>query len=363
MATLGDFYRSRFELLHETLDRSKAYEMDINALMQSFGGTTGAIAAWHMIPPGVKSRVAQGYDRLTGRLTRKWDIADQKENAEIADEVKRASNQTGAQQAVLQQLVPDFAKKISADPDLLERAFLETMGEAYRKQENKDAVAEECLIDLAKKTQDHADTDDVLDEDWLNLFSSYAEKASSERTRQLWGRILSGQVRRPGSFGLSTLRCLSEIDQNLARLFIDIAPLVSGSVILIGPEDKNKRFNDFLELQQAGLLAGVEANIGVNIPISDNNIGEWIDDQFVLRIETNSTAPLIVPSITLTKAGKELLAIVDRAGTYGDRLNFMYNAIPRHGVKSFSIHLVVMKSAAGTHCERFPLKKWPEDSN
>lgn len=363
MATLGDFYRSRFELLHETLDRSKAYEMDINALMQSFGGTTGAIAAWHMLPPGVKSRVAQGYDRLTGRLTRKWDIADQKENAEIADEVKRASNQTGAQQAVLQQLVPDFAKKISADPDLLERAFIETMGEAYRKQENKDAVAEEYLIDLAKKTQDHADTDDVLDEDWLNLFSSYAEKASSERTRQLWGRILSGQVRRPGSFGLSTLRCLSEIDQNLARLFIDITPLVSGSAILIGQEDKNKRFNDFLELQQAGLLAGVEANIGVSIPISDNNIGEWIDDQLVLRIEANSTAPLFVPSITLTKAGRELLAIVDRAGTHADRLNFMYNAIPRHGIKSFSIHLVLMKSAAGTHYASLPLKKWPEDSN
>jgi len=336
--------------------------MDLNALLQSIGGTTGTMALWHSVPPGVKSRVAQGYDRLTGRLTRRWDVADQKENAGLADEAKRASNQTSAQQAVLQLLVPDFAKKISNDPDRLERAFIETMGEAYRKQENKDAVAEEYLKDIADKSQDHAGNDDPLDEDWLNLFSSYAEKASSERTRQLWGRILSGQVRHPGRFALSTLRCLSEIDQNIARLFVDITPLVSGSTIFISSEDKNKRFGDLLELQQAGLVVGVEAQIGVNISFSDNNIGEWYDEQFYLRIESNSKTPIHVPCVALTKAGRELLTLVDRSGTHGDRLNFMYNAIPRHGIQSFSIHLRTAKSAGGVHYTIAPVKKWPEDS-
>ncbi|MCW8308104.1 DUF2806 domain-containing protein [Acidiphilium sp. PA] len=337
--------------------------MDLNALIQSFSGTTGAIAAWHAVPSGVKSRVAQGYDRLTGRLTRKWDVADQKENAGLADDAKRKSNKTDAQEAVLQLLVPDFAKKISCDPDRLERALIETMGEAYRNQENKDAVAEECLKDVAAKSQDYAVNDDLLDEDWLNLFSSYAEKASSERTRQLWGRILSGQVRRPGSFGLSTLRCLSEIDQNIARLFIKITPLVSDSAIFIAAKEKDKRFSEFLELEQAGLLAGVEANLCVKIPVSDSNIGEWSDDQFFLRIESHSTTPIEVPCIVLTKAGRELLTIVDRTGTHGDRLNFMYNAIPRRDIKSFSIHLIMSRLAAGIRYAGIPLKKWPEDIN
>jgi hypothetical protein len=337
--------------------------MDLNALIQSFGGTTGAITAWNAVPSGVKSRVAQGYDRLTGRLTRKWDVADQKENAGLADDAKRVRNKTDAQKAVLQLLVPDFAKKISCDPDRLERAFIETMGEAYRNQENKDAVAQECLKDIAAKSRDHTVSDDPLDEDWLNLFSSYAEKASSERTRQLWGRILSGQVRRPGSFGLSTLRCLSEIDQNIARLFINITPLVSGSAIFITSEDKNKRFSEFLELQQAGLLAGVEADLCAKIPVSDNNIAEWSDEQFFLRIESHSTTLIKVPCIALTKAGRELLTIVDRTGTHGDRLNFMYNAIPRHGIKSFSIYLIMSRSTAGVRYASIPLKKWPEDSN
>jgi hypothetical protein len=39
----------------------------------------------------------------------------------------------------------------------------------------------------------------------------------------------------------------------------------------------------------------------------------------------------------------------------------MYNAVPRHGTKSFSIHLVSGKTANEVLFFIEPLKKWPED--
>ena len=39
-----------------------------------------------------------------------------------------------------------------------------------------------------------------VDPDWLNHFGGYAEKATSEHVRDLWARVLGGEIRRPGSF-------------------------------------------------------------------------------------------------------------------------------------------------------------------
>ena len=55
--------------------------------------------------------------------------------------------------------------------------------------------------------------------DWLDFFGDYAEKANAEAVRDLWGRVLAGEIRRPGTFSLYTLRILAELDQQVARWF------------------------------------------------------------------------------------------------------------------------------------------------
>ena len=55
-----------------------------------------------------------------------------------------------------------------------------------------------------------------VDPDWLNHFGGYAEKATSEHVRDLWARVLGGEIRRPGSFSLATLRLLAELDRQMA---------------------------------------------------------------------------------------------------------------------------------------------------
>jgi hypothetical protein len=161
---------------------------------------------------------------------------------------------------------------------------------------------------------------------------------------------------------LSTIRCLSEIDQKTAKLFTDLSPLISNNVIFISQEDKNKQFSDFLALQEAGLVAGVEASLSINIPVSDDNTWEWSDEHLYLKITKNSGAATAIPCIALTKSGRELLTLVDRSGTHGERMNLIYNAIPRHGIQSFSIHLITGKSENQINYVITPIKKWPEDA-
>jgi len=52
--------------------------------------------------------------------------------------------------------------------------------------------------------------------DFLNLFLSFDDTASSENLQDLFARVLAGEVRKPGSFSLRTLHVVAIMDQHLA---------------------------------------------------------------------------------------------------------------------------------------------------
>jgi len=314
-----------------------------------------------MIPEGVKNRCGQGFDRLTGRLTRKWDQEDKKENADVDDDIKREGNKSEAQRKVLDLLVPDVAKTISADPVLLERATVEMMGDAYRKQENKDAVAEEALKDIGEKHTDSSDTREALDEDWLNFFSSYAEKATSERTRQLWGRILSGEVRHPGRFSLPTLRLLSEIDQKTASSFVEISSFVIRNAIYIPLEYKSEHFSDFLRLENAGLINGVSASLAITFQEKPDTPAHIVDEDFVILIKTNENKikNLKITAIILTDTGTELLKIIDKPQKNPDKMAKLEEALKENiSISRYSIHKITHKNENSLNYDMNPISSW-----
>ena len=60
---------------------------------------------------------------------------------------------------------------------------------------------------------------DEPDHDWTARFFNDVQDVSSEKMQVLWGRILSGQVERPGSSSLRTLGVLRDLDKDTANLF------------------------------------------------------------------------------------------------------------------------------------------------
>lgn len=316
-------------------------------------------AVWHLIPEGVKNRCGQGFDRLTGRLTRKWDRKDKKEDAGINDGIKREGNKSEAQKKVLELLAPDVAKKISADPELMERATIEMMGDAYRKQQNKDAVAEEAIKDIGEKYINSSSTNDKLDDDWLNIFSSYAEKASSERTRQLWGRILSGEVRHPGRFSLSTLRLLSEIDQSTAKNFVELAPIIDGTNIIVSTKYKNDRFHKFLSLQQSGIISGADTLLSISTKIDNDGNGHLLIGDIFIIIKSQQNIDVDIPAMCLTQTGKELLSIIDYNIDKTQKLDRISEAIEENNfVTSYKMFDIIKVEKSQINYRKDPIKYW-----
>jgi hypothetical protein len=107
------------------------------------------------------------------------------------------------------------------------------LAKEYRQQGNREAVAREFLNDLQQTEElptQSTEPAPELDDDWLNVFERYAGDASTDRMQRLWGRVLAGEVRRPGRFSIRTLRFLSEFSQQDALLFADFCTSAFGGI-------------------------------------------------------------------------------------------------------------------------------------
>lgn len=105
--------------------------------------------------------------------------------------------------------------------ELNERALTYVLNEAKLEQRNREAilrVAAEELHDSLTEVDARAE----IDEDWLNLFSRFASDKSNADIQRLWGRILAGEIRSPGSIKLRTLSTLSTFDKEDANFAYDV---------------------------------------------------------------------------------------------------------------------------------------------
>jgi hypothetical protein len=89
--------------------------------------------------------------------------------------------------------------------------------EEKRKLENKVAAAQAAIEELEVDPGSISAAHEIED-DWLNLFARLAEDKSSETLRRLFGKVLAGEVKKPGSFSLRTIQLLATISKSDADL-------------------------------------------------------------------------------------------------------------------------------------------------
>jgi Protein of unknown function (DUF2806) len=143
--------------------------------------------------------------------------------------------------------------------------------EERRKLENRAAVTKAALEDIdANPTAPDAPTE--IDDDWLNFFVRVSEEKSSEELQQLFGKILAGEIRRPGSFSLRTVQLMSTISKRDAEALSTLVSYALQGAILpfvIGDNGKPNE-GERLLLVELG-IAGHPARIGgmaINYDIS-----------------------------------------------------------------------------------------------
>lgn len=172
-----------------------------------------------------------------------------------------------------------------------------------------------------------------VSDDWLNAFEAEAAKMSSDQMRLLFGKILAGEISNPGAYSIRTVKLLSQLDNNAARLF---TLLCSAAVSLqVGPTVLDARVVSFGQaaaqngLRQFGLsfdnlnllaeygliISDYNSYFGYSMAIAKGGvvrhplIFQNRRIAFVERAGVN-VGEFRVNGVALTKAGKELLPIV-----------------------------------------------------
>lgn len=125
--------------------------------------------------------------------------------------------------SMLTKAVAEKAAELAVnDPEVLDRALNTMLARSYRAQKNKDAVAKIAVEELSKAPPP-SDSQGPSD-DWINKFERYAEDASSDDLRLMFGRLLAGEVRAPGGVPISTLHLVSVLDPLTAKLIEQVLP-------------------------------------------------------------------------------------------------------------------------------------------
>jgi hypothetical protein len=260
-------------------------------------GEVGVAASWSStgISLSLKSRAVAYWDRLVGGKSLA-KIAEQEGEAAL---IKAGYD---ARRRIMEAQTDAAVKIVSDDPTFGEKLVDRFMTEETARQINREAVAIKYVEHLKEAPEEEGENlaaETEADDDWMNVYVANAEKASSERLRDMWGRVLSGQVRHPGSFSLPTLRFIAELDEKTAATFekyIEVR-LPNGNILRPDSFDED-RIADLAFLEAIGLIYGFSGDHLLNNIISrDNKSVQLIFGDIFLRMlakEPNYTYSLRV---------------------------------------------------------------------
>jgi len=194
------------------------------------------------------------------------------------------------------------------------RAAERLIARELRRQHNIETIIDRAIDELP-----HAVSDEKVDEDWMIQFFDSCQDVSNDQMKQIWARLLAGEVARPGTFSpraLATVKLMQQEDawlfERLCKYVWKLGPsivpvLLSPKSIYVKSYKCDIEFGHQLHLEALGLLstAGIgEITIGVSFPCAV----EYFSKQYILTVDGSVQLP--VGKALFTSAGEELSLVV-----------------------------------------------------
>lgn len=202
------------------------------------------------VKAAAKSRAVSSFDRLIGSLA---DAG----SAWFEGIAQRRRAKTDGETRIIEATVKYGLSTINTEDEFARRAFEGLFSKVARQQLNKEEVVAEAVEDLRNKPPSDGECSAgpfVINDEFMDAFERYAETASTEELRKRWGRVLSEEIRKPGTFSAKVLRATSELDSDTAKLFESLMRYRTGSY-LVSCIMSDLQYSDRLRLIDAGLLA------------------------------------------------------------------------------------------------------------
>lgn len=199
---------------------------------------------------------------------------------------------------------------------IIDRIEERVLHREFRNQKNLDS------INLIAAQELHTETEvsnEEVDKDWINRFFNYAQEISNEEMQRLWGKVLAGEVKSPGSYSMRTLGVLRNLTKREAEIFQKFAQLsIKGhdSSFILNPNDYLKdKFGisipDKLIMGEVGLMS-TDA-LYFEIKKADSNEKEvFIYGKKLILVELEENAELqTLPVRAFTVTGIQLLKLIN----------------------------------------------------
>ncbi len=154
---------------------------------------------------------------------------------------------------------PQVLQDVSSD----QRVIMRMEYQEAKKQSNIEQVIQRSYEELRDDDEQEIPSERPQS-DWITRFFRIAEDISTDQMQTLWGKILAGEVKKPGSYSLRTLDLLKNITHKEAELFVRVCKVsfLSNETIFVPNQDNGKYLEEhfglplryFLLLQEIGLL-------------------------------------------------------------------------------------------------------------
>lgn len=231
-----------------------------------------------------------------------------------------------------------IAAQMSVDPEYARTAVRKFGQRVIREQVNLDIISEKAAKEITEHPVPQLDgPPSEIDDDWLTQFEKEASQKSAADMQRLFARILAGEIARPSSFSVRTVRILGQLDKHTAALFkrfcsLSIALKIPGHNVNLdtrapalgtnaasnGLQKYGLGFDALNILQENGLVIAdynswmdyrpaVAQSGTVSVPLQFQG-SQWA---LVNSTATVPSGPLQIHGVALTKAGKELFGITE----------------------------------------------------
>jgi hypothetical protein len=214
-------------------------------------------------------------------------------------------------------------------------AVVDGMVADYIEKRNRRTRVLEIAAQEITQSPPSGETDALLDDDWLAFFKGKLDQLGTEEAKLLFGKVLAGEIKQPGSFSKRSVSILAEMGPVVGRLFdalCNISTVISKQhvrVVTLGVGDVGENsleefglpFEALNHLIDAGLIFS-EYDTFVGMPLAA--MGQPFDlggsyyrlevtetkETELNTVEKRRAALAAVPGVTLSATGRELRAIV-----------------------------------------------------
>lgn len=199
------------------------------------------------------------------------------------------------------------------------RAANRVLDVEIKRQENIEAITQIAQEQLPLEV-----SDEPVDTGWTTRFFREAQDVSNDQMRLLWGKLLAGEVAKPGSFSQRTLSVIANLSHAEANLFEKICALsskVTGAPPMAFINDTKSAalqqqgitFFNILQLQNAGLITFEPLGTILNFESPAGAvISTLIERPGGISFIAHHPAPratIRAGTVSFTEAGAELLGI------------------------------------------------------